>query len=179
MDIFLSVRKVEISFLLLNVSSKSKLLSVKLGQKCETVIFMPPNLQLHSSSGCCHFTLTSSFSHLFKYALTSHDALSPLVIWEIATLNVFFIVLWHYKLTVAFIKQEMRKGTVNIGIWIALRIPIKSQWSVGLSCAAEWAMQLSAWWICIITVSFWTSCHAGFTESSQSSAHCISCTAAT
>lgn len=95
-----------------------------------------------------------------------------------AALNVFVIVLWHYKLTVAFIKQEMKRGTVNIGIWPALRIPIKRRCHcghIGSSCAKERALQLSVWWIRVNAVSSWTAQHAGVVMSSRSSLHSVSC----
>lgn len=114
---------------------------------------------------------------LFKYVLTTYDALSPEVIQKIAALNVFFIVLWHCQLTAAFIKQEMKRGTANIGIWMALRIPIKSRWycgHIGLSCAEECTLQLSVWWMRVNAVSSWTAQHAGVIGSAQSSLHSVS-----
>ncbi len=131
----------------------------------------------YSSSQCHHTPLTSNFTRLFKYELPAYDALSPEVIRKIAAPNVFFIVLWHYKLTVAFIKQEMKRGTMNIAIWMTPRIPIISRWHgghIGLSCAKERALQLSVWWIHIYAVSSWTTQHAGVTESSQSSLYSVS-----
>lgn len=72
----------------------------------------------------------------------------------------------------------MKRGTMNIGIWMALRIPIKSRWHcghVGLSCAEEWALQLTVWWICVNAVSSWTTKHAGVIRSSQSPLHYVRC----
>lgn len=118
--------------------------------------------------------LSAILTCLFREALTTRDAPSPLVIQGIAALNVSATVLWHYKLTVAFIKQEMKRGTANIGIRPAVRIPINSQCHcghVGLSCANEQASQLSAWWICLNAVSSWTARRAGVAASSQSPLH--------
>lgn len=118
--------------------------------------------------------LSAILTCLFRKALTTRGAPSPLVIQRIAALNVSATVLWHYKLTVAFIKQEMKRGTANIGIWPAVRIPINSRCHcghVGLSCANERASQLSAWWICVNAVSSWTAQRAGVAASSRSPLH--------
>lgn len=132
-----------------------------------------------SSSGSGHqpaisLHLSAISTCLFRKALTTRGAPSPLVIQRIAALNVSATVLWHYKLTVAFIKQEMKRGTANIGIWPAVRIPINSRCHcghVGLSCANERASQLSAWWICVNAVSSWTAQRAGVAASSRSPLH--------
>lgn len=131
------------------------------------------------SSGAGHqpaitLHLSAILTCLFRKALTTRGAPSPLVIQRIAALNVPATVLWHYKLTVAFIKQEMKRGTANIGIWPAVRIPINSRCHcghVGLSCANEQALQLSAWWICVNAVSSWTERRAGVAASSPSPLH--------
>lgn len=118
--------------------------------------------------------LSAILTCLFRKALTTRDAPSPLVILGIAALNVSATVLWHYKLTVAFIKQEMKRGTANIGIRPSVRIPINSRCHcghVGLSCANERASQLSAWWICLNAVSSWTTQRAGVAASSRSALH--------
>lgn len=138
-------------------------------------VFGAPNRQESAPSWGHHTVITLHLSAiltcLFRNAWTTRGALSPQVIQKIAALNVPAAVLWHYKLTVAFIKQEMKRGTANIGIWPAVRIPINSRCHcghVGLSCANEWALQLSAWWIRVNAVSSWTAQHAGghheFTE---------------
>lgn len=121
--------------------------------------------------------LSAILTCLFRNAWSTRGALSPQVIQKIAALNVPVAVLWHYKLTVAFIKQEMKRGSANIGIWPAVRIPINSRCHcghVGLSCANEWALQLSAWWIRVNAVSSWTAQHAGVTMSSRCSLHPVS-----
>lgn len=131
------------------------------------------------SSGAGHqpaitLHLSAILTCLFRKPLTTRGAPSPLVIQRIAALNVPATVLWHYKLTVAFIKQEMKRGTANIGIWPAVRIPINSRCHcghVGLSCANERASQLSAWWICVNAVSSWTARRAGVAVSSPSPLH--------
>lgn len=143
-------------------------------------VFGAPNRQESapscSSSWGYHTAITLHLSAIltciFRNAWTTRAALSPQVIQKIAALNVPAAVLWHYKLTVAFIKKEMKRGTANIGIWPAVRIPINSRCHcghVGLSCANEWALQLSAWWIRVNAVSSWTAQHAGVTMSSRSS----------
>lgn len=126
----------------------------------------------HQAAIALHLSAISV--RLFRDALTTPDAPSPLLIQRIAALNVSATLLRHYKLTVAFIKQEMKRGTANIGIWAAVRIPINSRCHcghVGLSCANERASQLSAWWICVNAVSSWTAPCAGVVASSPSPLH--------
>lgn len=125
-----------------------------------------------------HFTYQRSWRVFFsRRASTARGAPSPLVILGIAALNVSAAVLWHHKLTVAFIKQEMKRGRSQY--WNTTGCQ-KDQLTAGaivvtldLSRAHERASQLSAWWICVNAVSSWTAQRAGVAGSSRRPLHSV------